>query len=193
MTHLHEVLDRLLARFDDGNSVDVIETGTIRGNGDHDFVGDGWSTLYFAKRGWNVTSIDLDVSSAEAVLKAENLVDDVQLIRGHSLAILDQLCAIGSRFDVALLDSDNDGELIFDEFRLAREMMKPGGIILIDDVEPPGLTFGAKKGSLVVPYLKERGVDYKLEIRDGWRGYRTGVLAVDVDQLEAMQNVVSQA
>lgn len=184
--HLHDVFDGVLERFNAATDVSVIETGTIRGNREQDFTGDGWSTLYFANTFHETVSIDLDVSVAISVLRADGLLDRVELIQGDTRIELPKLMESNRQFDIVFLDSDNNADLIFDEFQIARLMTKPRGLIVIDDVELPDTSFGALKGLRVIEFLAERSIPYALHVRMGWNGYRTGVLVVEADHVRAL-------
>lgn len=185
--HLHEILAKEFERFE-GQPLRIFETGTIRGDTDASRIGDGWSTLWFAehqkrtnKDGYLV-SIDLEIETCDRVLTKEGLRSWVHLIQGHSIDELAKLASGGIKWDIALLDSDNDSQLILHEYFLACQIVRTGGLILIDDCEPPNAhrRTGALKGELVRPLLERRNVPYRLHERDGWNGYRTGVIAIDI-------------
>jgi hypothetical protein len=181
--HLTEILERELAKFGARN-LSVVETGTIRGDAEASRIGDGWSTLWFAERNRfegtpaQVISIDLVTHVADKVLEQHGVRDRVILVEDHSIAALARLER--ASFDVVFLDSDNDAQLIKHEFLIALALVKPGGVILIDDcafVEKPPT--GALKGELVIPYLKDTQMPYRQIEREGWRGYKTGVLVIE--------------
>lgn len=186
--HLHEVLAAALARFED-TSLLVAETGAIRGESEAARIGDGWSTVFFAehqkrtKSGYSVVSIDLDVSVADRLLRERGLREYVMFAEGHSI---DQLARIavqsgntGKKYDIVFLDSDNDSQLILHEFLIANRIIRPGGLIIIDDVRLPGHAEGAHKGDRVLPWVRGQGWKHQLAEREGWNGYKTGVLIVE--------------
>ena len=187
--HLHEILDAELSPF--GNRpLLIIETGTIRNATEDGRIGDGWSTVWFAERACragqsvgSIVSIDLDTSVARHVLTQRRLLEQVTLVELHSIAALARIATQRGALstDVFLLDSDNDPQLILHEFLIARELVKPGGLILIDDVAfPDRPPTGARKGELVLPYIKDTlKLKHRLNERTGWNGYTTAVLAVD--------------
>lgn len=181
--HLHEILTAEFNRF--GNApINVIETGTIRGNSDASRIGDGWSTLWLAERrarcGGELHAIDLDIATAAKVLDAHGVANDVVLEQGHSIDRLAALCRRGRRWDVVFLDSDNDAQLILHEFLIAQHLVTDGGLILIDDVRMPHQPVGAFKGDQVWPYIQKHGFAHHIVEREGWNGYRTGVLTVQM-------------
>lgn len=171
---LNEIVRRELATFG-GQS--IVETGTIRGEGDQYRTGDGWSTVAFAEHirdhGGSVTSIDLDVSTAKKVLAEHDLDGYVNLIEGHSIQVLARLLAAGSHFDMILLDSDNDAQLILHEYLIASAMLQHPGILMVDDVDLESEM--VMKGHQIVPWLDREGMPYEIVQRD-CDGYTTGVL-----------------
>lgn len=180
MTHLNELLAAELARFGD-KSLQILETGTIRGDEDRYHANDGWSTLTFAEHvglnGGRVTSIDLDVSTADRVLIRHGVREFVDLVQGHSVDVLAGLVRARKNFDVILLDSDNDADLILHEYFLAKRLFRSPGLLLVDDVELDST--GVVKGHKIVPQLTAEGVDFRILTRTG-DGYSTGVLVCDV-------------
>lgn len=165
------------------NELDILETGSIRGTEERYHQNDGWSTLTFAKHvdtyGGSLTSIDLDILAAEQVLSRHDLLHCTDLVQGYSVDVLADLLISPERqqsFDVILLDSDNDGLLILHEYMLARRLLKEGGLILVDDVDPRSTE--VVKGEKLVPWLDAAGTPYRLETRTG-DGYSTGVLVME--------------
>jgi predicted O-methyltransferase YrrM len=192
--HLHEILRSQLAIAQAAfGPLRILETGTIRGETDNYATDDGWSTVCFAEwckeHGGTVESIDLDISAAERVLEAKGFrAPDVLLHRAHSIEWLGQALENRSFFKekfhgaprtlpslhFAYLDSDNDPTLILAEYLLAKLMMPPGAIVLVDDVDLSG-TSGARKGHAIAPWLESHGQKYTIVGRQG-QGYATGVL-----------------
>lgn len=187
--HLSEILITELAELRKRagkEKVDIVETGSIRGDSDNYRENDGWSTVTFAteikEHGGSMTSIDLNTAVADKVLRSKKLRSQVTLIEGHSIDVLSRMDADSAakaktRFDVAFLDSDNDGELIFREFMLVTQMMRSPGLIVIDDVDTK--SEGVVKGHLVMPWVEQQGISHRLITRTG-DGYSTGVLFIDV-------------
>ncbi|MEE4174615.1 MAG: class I SAM-dependent methyltransferase [Xanthomonadales bacterium] len=74
----------------------------------------------------------------------------VTYVEGDSVANLERLVADGTlaRVDLAFLDSANDGEHIFREFKAIEDQLLPGAILVVDDV------LWADKGKRLVPYIE---------------------------------------
>lgn len=166
----------------------ILETGTIRVDSEAHRQGDGWSTEAFARdcmgRGeGSVTSIDLDVSVADKVLTrlGPNLRSLVTLRQGHSIEWMAAMLGAGELFDVILLDSDNDPQLILHEYMLAEKLLRRPGLILVDDVVPGSATI--RKGELLLPWLHANRPhrDFVLSKRTG-NGFTSGVLSVVYEQ-----------
>lgn len=182
MTHmsdlLNDVLDGLRGRLG-RDDLSILETGTIRQEAEEYRWNDGWSTVTFAENvrdyGGSLISIDLDVAAADRVLTRLGLRDLVTLIEHDSVRTLSGMG--GASFDVVLLDSDNDADLIMNEYELAKPLVNTPGVIIVDDVVPgsPHVV----KGHKLVPYLDAHLFPYRLETRTG-RGYSTGMLIMDV-------------
>jgi len=157
-----------------------VETGSIRSAETRFRDGDGWSTVALAvnarNHGGRAVSIDLDTSVASQVLTAHDLYDNVALTQGHSIDVLAGFLQAGEQFDFILLDSENDAQLILHEWYLARRLVAPGGIIMIDDVEP-GST-DVLKGNDVIPHFNLHKIPYKLHRRTKNR-IHTGVAVVE--------------
>lgn len=178
---LQEIVNRELAACD--GEVHCLETGSIRGDEPRYEAGDGWSTVAFARhvqeRGGSFISVDLDTSIADKVLTREGLRESVDLRQGDTRQVLPKVVAeyaeAGRHLDVVLLDSDNDPDLIMEEFLILRPLMREGTTLLVDDVEP-GST-GVVKGHLILPYLETGNFAPEVIIREG-NGFNTGVLRV---------------
>jgi predicted O-methyltransferase YrrM len=181
--NLQEIIQRELATFDNEcfhgyrKEKSIVETGTIRGDGEQHRIGDGWSTVALAKHvrdnGGMVTSIDLDVSTARKLLTKFNLDEYVTLVEGHSIQMLTRLAVAGERFDVALLDSENDAQLILDEYLVVSNMLNYPGLLIVDDVDL--VSELVLKGHKLVPWLDREGTSYEIVQRD-CDGYTAGVL-----------------
>ena len=180
--HMHDILAKHLATIrgmrPEGYELQILETGTIRQDTEAHRLGDGWSTVAFAKHvaehGGHVTSIDLDVDTARRVLDREQLLDDVTLRQGYSIDWLSSMLAAGQRFNAILLDSDNDAQLILHQFMIARFLLNRPGLIMVDDVVPESRD--VVKGHQLLPHLAGKGIDYTITERTGG-GVRSGVLA----------------
>lgn len=190
--HMHDIINEQLARLrqllgiadDPANGLEILETGTIRVDSEAHRLGDGWSTEAFARdcigRGCGtVTSIDLDTAVADRVLSrlSHNLRSLVTLRQGYSIEWMAAMIEAGQRFDVILLDSDNDPLLILHEFMLAEKLLRRPGLIMVDDVVPGSATI--RKGERLLPWLdRERPTrEYTITPRTG-NGFTSGVLSV---------------
>lgn len=189
MMTLRDILKAdLLAKFGPDRPLTICETGTIRGDRVEEREGDGWSTIFFAERvkrlhmtdSRAVVSIDIAVEAADKVLTEQGLRDWVELRQGYSVDHLAFALSKGQRYDVILLDSDNDAELILHEFMIAQYLINAGGTIFIDDVRLTHHADDARKGLLVWPWILDHRLPHRVYERGGWNGYRTGVLAVDM-------------
>lgn len=183
--HMHDILDRELTEFATRfqlTDLEILETGTIRYDTEDHRQGDGWSTLAFARRaqqyGGHVTSIDLHVDTAAKVLAREGVDDYVTLRPGYSIDWMASMLGAGQRFDVILLDSENDSQLILHEYMLAMKLLNRPGLLLVDDVVPGSTT--VVKGLQLLPWLDERSFNYRVQPRTGG-GVRSGVLALVLD------------
>lgn len=162
------------------DSLNVLETGSIRSTEERYHQNDGWSTLtiaeYVRDNGGSLTSIDLDIAAAHEVLTRHGVRDVVELIEGDSVDTINALPA-STALDVVLLDSDNDADLIMREFLAVRPLTNSPALFLVDDVEP-GST-GVVKGHRILPWLTESKIPHRLERRTG-DAYSTGVLVFEL-------------
>jgi hypothetical protein len=163
----------------------IVETGSIRNDDPAYEVDDGWSTLTFAEdvnahEYGRLYSIDLDISTAERVLRQRDaLTDHVTLIEGYSIDVLAELVGLGFldfAADVLYLDSDNDGQLILHEYLVARRFLKTPGLVMVDDISRRSPD--VRKGHELIPWLDRAGVGYRIEQRTA-RHFRTGVLIIE--------------
>lgn len=188
--HMHDILNAEIDAFrkahrGPGSTLEILETGTIRQDTEEHRLGDGWSTQAFAAHvaafGGHVTSIDLDVSVAERVLTRVGLADQVTLRQGYSIEWMASMIAAGQRYDVVLLDSENDPQLILHEYMLALKLMEARPcLLLVDDVVPGSAT--VRKGELLLPWLDVQQAEgvagpYRVIPRTGG-GVHSGVLSM---------------
>jgi predicted O-methyltransferase YrrM len=122
---------------------DVLEIGTLYGQ----------STLFLAeaarKHGGHVTTVDLRLSErqwinkepitdihevAERLISEAGLSDVVEFIAGNSNDVLPALAKTGKKFDFILIDGSHDYPVALLDFINADRLVKPGGIIAMDDV-----------------------------------------------------------
>lgn len=183
--HLSDILTAELAALRTRAGKDklaIVETGSIRGEGDQYHVNDGWSTLTFAREvkqhGGSFISIDLDTSTADKVLRAEKLRSQVKLVECPSIEGLTRLARNLNTFDVAFLDTLNDSTLTFHEYLIARQLMNTPGLIMIDDVDKKSKEF--LKGHEILPWAEENNIPFRLIERTGENGFHTGVMVFEV-------------
>ena len=140
----------------------LLETGRIRNPSWRDSDGD--STNYFSKLDYITTiySIDNDsenfsgFESSEEYCKktlSEEQLKKIIFLNGHSVETINKL--ENNFFDVVLLDSANDSQLIFEEFISVLPKIKNDSLIIIDDVTIPGV-----KGDKVLHFLDSVGINY---------------------------------
>lgn len=182
--HMHEILARELAKLRELRGtpdapLEILETGTIRQDTAAHRDGDGWSTMAFAAdarlTGGHVTSVDLAVETAARVLARFGHEGFVTLRQGYSIDWMASMLAAGQRFDVILLDSENDAQLILHEYMIATKLLRHPGLILVDDVVPGSTT--VVKGAQLLPWLAQHQTDHYVTPRTGG-GVRSGVLSV---------------
>lgn len=184
-TKMADVLGPELAKVRErrGAALDILETGCIRNADPAHEQGDGWSTLIFAEHvrdyGGSHTSIDLDTSSAAKVLAGRGLTPYARLLTGESVLTLGNLATIhDATFDVILLDSGDDPGLIFREYEEALPMVRPGGLLAVDDTSTQPGSYGTK-GDTLVPLLRKWGLPFRVATR--WGGYANiDVVLIDV-------------
>lgn len=183
--HLSHLLENELAVFTvkcGRSDLSILETGSIRGETENYHADDGWSTLTFAQHvrehGGYLHSVDLDIRAASVVLEKHELRRHATLIEGHSIDVLAGMLVAGEpMLDVALLDSDNDSDLILHEYLLVRRLLRRPGLLLVDDVDLDST--GVVKGHKIVPWFDRHGLSYRIEHRDGG-AYSTGVLVAEI-------------
>lgn len=183
MTHFSQLLTDELAAYSartGRTDLAILETGSIRNEAEEYHQNDGWSTLTFAQHvkehGGSLTSVDLDITAADVVLNRHGLRDTVNLVQQHSIEFLAGALAEEARYDVILLDSANDDDLILHEYLLARHLGP--GLILVDDVEPGSAT--VIKGRKLLPLVQSFGVSWRMLRRTGAGSFSVGVLALDL-------------
>lgn len=183
MTHFSQLLTGELDAYRERTGrtdLAILETGSIRNEAEEYHQNDGWSTLTFAQyvkaHGGALTSVDLDTSAADAVLTRHGLRDAVALVQQHSLEFLAGEVAAGARYDVILLDSENDADLILQEYLLAKDLGP--GLLLVDDVEPNSTT--VVKGHKLLPLVAAAGTPRRMLRRTGAGTFSVGVLALDL-------------
>ena len=152
--------------------INALETGTIRSyNEKHE------STRWLGESIQNgkVLSIDIEPKSIQVSQDICKHLNNIEWIQGDSLDILNRLEE--SKYSFILLDSVNDQEHIFDEFKLALKLIKLGGIIMIDDLGvgmdgnvPDKSQTGAQKGVKVFNVLKQYNLLHHIQLFQSKKG-----------------------
>lgn len=162
MVHAIDSVQDILERF--SSPIEAIETGTIRSySEDHESTRRIAETM--GDRG-TLTSVD---SSPEAIAVSRDIcrnLHNIEWVESDSIQYLSR--APGRTFHFAFLDSANDEEVIFDEFRLVVPRIVEGGIVMVDDA---GITSTVKtidrrrasvKGHRVWRFLESCGAEYEV-------------------------------
>ncbi len=110
------------------------------------------------------------------MLTRHQLRDKVNLVEQHSIEFLAGQVAANAHYDVILLDSENDADLILHEYLLAKNLGP--GLVLVDDVEPGSATI--VKGRNLLPFVEVLDVRRRLLRRTGAGTFSVGVLALDL-------------
>lgn len=157
MLHLNTAVNVLKKRFTE--RIKCIETGTIRSYSEHH-----GSTLVISKAlGDKGSLISVDYKPKSMVISKDicKNVTNVQWVLSDSITYLKQN---QEKFHLAFLDSQNNPDFIFEEFKLVLPKMIAGGIIIVDDagvdVDGKILTNTIQvKGHRVSGLLKSLGCD----------------------------------
>jgi predicted O-methyltransferase YrrM len=99
----------------------VLEVGTLG----------GYSTIWFAKTGAKVTSIEINPKHRDVALENTKGLD-VEIILGAALDVLPKLVDEGRKFDFVFIDA-SWGEQ-FEYFKWAMKLTRPKGCIYVDNV-----------------------------------------------------------
>ena len=103
------------------NAKSVLEIGTLG----------GYSTIWFARTGAEVTSIEIDPKHRDVALaNTEGL--KVEIILGAALHVLPRLAAEGRRFDFIFIDAAWEEQWQY--FQWAVKLARGGGCIYVDNV-----------------------------------------------------------
>lgn len=146
--------------------ITVLETGTIRSYHEkHD------STLHIARtlgNLGNVISIDNSMDSINIAKDICNGLTNIKWIHDDSHNALKDLLKYDYKFDFIFLDSMNDRDFIFEEFKISIPMMKVNGILMVDDaginIDGTGIDeYPQQKGERVWQFLKNN--NYPVETK----------------------------
>jgi len=103
------------------NAKSVLEIGTLG----------GVSSIWFARTGAKVTSIEIDPKHRDVALENTKGLD-VEVILGAALDILPKLAAEGRKFDFVFIDADWDEQ--WEYFKWAIKLTRVNGCIYVDNV-----------------------------------------------------------
>lgn len=164
--------------------IKVLETGTIRSYEEkHE------STRWFGEsiKNGSIISIDNCKESIEISKDICKHLDNITWVESDSVEYLKTLDQ-DDKFDIILLDSDNDKNLIWEEFKLAIKLIKTDGIIMINDfgvtaeLQIPDLThIYSEKGWEVWRQLCMRGLAPALHIHKGKYGTQGCLMNISDD------------
>ena len=165
--------------------INALETGTIRSyNEKHE------STRWLGeniKNGKNI-SIDIEPKSIEISKDICKHLNNIECIQGDSLDVLKNQPK--NHFDFILLDSVNNKDHIFEEFKLALQLIKINGIIMIDDFgvgtngEIPDRSQPlAVKGVKIFNKIKKNNLMKYLKLHQSRKGVQAFFLSVN-DELK---------
>jgi len=144
---LKDVLDELLNQAE--SPLVLLETGCIRN------LNEGTDSTYIisstVKDKGNFYTFELE---PEHIAICKELCSDynqyINYVQGDSVAGMKRLVGSGElkSIDFAFLDSVNDGDHIWNEFKVIEDYMKEGSYLIVDDV------LWADKGRIILPFLK---------------------------------------
>jgi predicted O-methyltransferase YrrM len=123
----HGALLALLARV--AGAQRVLEVGTLG----------GYSTIWLARAvgpGGRVTSLEIDPHHAEvarACVDAAGVGDRVEIVLGRAL---DTLPGVGGPLDLVFVDADKENNAAY--VRAALELVRPGAVVVVDNVVRAG-------------------------------------------------------
>ena len=103
------------------NAKSVLEIGTLG----------GYSTIWFARTGAKVTSIEIDAKHRDVALENTKGLD-VEIILGAALHVLPKLAAEGRKFDFIFIDAAWEEQWQY--FQWAVKLARGNGCIYVDNV-----------------------------------------------------------
>ncbi len=175
-----EVIARCIDRIK-CEEINALETGTIRSyNERHE------STRWLGENIQNghIISIDIEPKSIEISKDICKHLNNITWIQGDSLDVLKTQPE--NHFDFILLDSVNNKDHIFEEFKIALKLIKLGGIIMIDDfgVDKKGTVPDhtqplAVKGVKVYDELVKHNFKKELYLHQSRKGVQGIILSVN--------------
>ncbi|RFU35577.1 hypothetical protein B7463_g837, partial [Scytalidium lignicola] len=103
------------------NAKSVLEIGTLG----------GYSTIWFARTGAKVTSIEINPKHKDVALQNTKGLD-VEIILGAALDVLPKLAAEGRKFDLTFIDAAWEEQ--YEYFQWAVQLTRENGCIYVDNV-----------------------------------------------------------
>ena len=107
------------------NAKNILEVGTLG----------GYSTIWFASSGAQVTSLEINAKNRKVALdnvKNAGFEDNVEIILGPALESLPKLAEQGKKFDMIFIDADWEEQ--WEYFQFAVELARTGGCVYVDNV-----------------------------------------------------------
>jgi len=140
-----EIINGVLDRFMPAR---VLEIGRIRSTQSCNEIGDGWSTLQFArhKAVKVLVSVDNDPRTLQVCAQFPELRADNRIMFRSSVDEVHR-----SAFDLVYLDAEEDDEATVGHFRSIEGLLAEGAVVLMDDV------YEGIKGDLLIPMLEKEG------------------------------------
>ncbi|KAL2073087.1 hypothetical protein VTL71DRAFT_10411 [Oculimacula yallundae] len=142
----------------------ILEIGTLG----------GYSTLWFASTGANVTSIEINPKHREiamqnfAAVKKEEGYGNVDVILGAALDVLPRLKEEGRVFDFVFVDADWGEQ--WECFEQAVKITRKGGVVYVDNVVRELFESGFEGETLVSKVGKMKGVSATMiSTVTGWK------------------------
>ena len=148
------VFGDVLRKYFKGQKIKVLEYGRLRNPDTKARRTDGWSTLEFSCSD-SVTTV-YSVDTNKKTIKACQKVIPRECRKKVKFAT--NVKQFGKfEVDLLFLDANNDPEQCMNLYKEGIKYLKPGGVVLIDDV----FDKKGKKGNILIPYLREQG--FKVE------------------------------
>ncbi|MCP9209511.1 class I SAM-dependent methyltransferase [Streptomyces sp. NEAU-Y11] len=171
MTTIGDIIREELPAFMESTkkeSLRVLEVGVLRNLDEEHRDGDGHSTLAFARllkahHGSELVGVDLNPGEAREAVDREGLGNLCTFHAGDSLKVMARMVAEKETFDVIYLDCDNSGSATMREYLLALDLLRKPGLIMGDDMNTDHQEI--RKGRVLIPYLCEEGVMFRLRER----------------------------
>lgn len=175
-----DILKTLVINLKLQEPLNILETGTIRSYHEKH---ESTRIIGETTKG-NIISLD---NSQESIKIAKDIckhLNNIDWLHGDSVELMKTLGK--NRFDLILLDSVNEPNHIFEEFKLALNLIKIGGTIMIDDfgVDTNGMIPDksqalAKKGTKVYNQLKSNSLLKYIRLHQSIKGVQGIIEHID--------------